>query len=346
MKPVHKFLFQFFAIVTMASVPLVSFAADTTPKVFQPEIPIPGLQNLPDDSSLMAQYIRAVYIFFVWIVGLLAVVMIIYGGIRWVAAAGNAGHIKEARDIVTNAIAGVVLALLSVVILRTINPDLVNLRPLTPKNVDPLALGLGITRTCDKDEMDGPGFLSTSDTKCGQVKKIGEGTTTDARGKKIDEFCISTQCKNDEVCSLGTQKFEGQVYFTPGSGCIKKVVYDPPVKEQNGQRIDVINSVDVKNYQCQDWTGHPGGDYSGVPCLQTPVFWCGEVDWDTISGKTSPDFVSNRCPSQYKDYGCYIIGNSGVEEKKSLNGSSLRYIFPNMSCSPNPPGSTGGGANF
>lgn len=104
---------------------------------FTPEIDIPGLftGSTSITGLTIAEYIRAVYIFFVWIVGLLAVVMIIYGGIRWVAAAGNPGQITAARETVINAISGVALALLSVVILNTINPNLTKFTSLSLQSV-------------------------------------------------------------------------------------------------------------------------------------------------------------------------------------------------------------------
>lgn len=104
---------------------------------FNPEIDIPGILTLGNTitGASIGQYLRVVYIFFVWIVGLLGVVMIIYGGIRWVAAAGNPSRISSARETVQNAVAGVVLALLSVVLLNTINPNLTNFTSLSLQSV-------------------------------------------------------------------------------------------------------------------------------------------------------------------------------------------------------------------
>ncbi len=60
------------------------------------------------------------------LVGVAAVAMIVYGGIRYAISGGGAGK-KDALDIIKSAIFGLVLLLGSYVLLNTINPDIVNL---------------------------------------------------------------------------------------------------------------------------------------------------------------------------------------------------------------------------
>jgi soluble lytic murein transglycosylase-like protein len=86
---------------------------------------------------LLGVYIRTIFIYFIWIVGLLAVVMVIWGGVQWIMAAGNPTRISAAREHVTNAIIGVVIALTSVVLLNTINPNLTNLSNFHLISVEP-----------------------------------------------------------------------------------------------------------------------------------------------------------------------------------------------------------------
>ena len=111
---------------------------------FSPEIPIPGLFDASTvhtiSGTTIAEYIRAIFVYFVWIVGLLAVVMIVFGGVRWVAAAGNPVQINDARDIVNNAIIGVIIVLTSVLLLQVINPKLTNLTGLVINPVSPCVI--------------------------------------------------------------------------------------------------------------------------------------------------------------------------------------------------------------
>ena len=103
----------------------------TKPTIFTPEIPLPGFAGGPVTGTTIAQYIRAVFVYFIWIVGLMAVAMVVYGGIKWVAAAGNPGVINDARATINNAIIGLIIALTSVLLLNTINPDLTKFQGLT-----------------------------------------------------------------------------------------------------------------------------------------------------------------------------------------------------------------------
>ncbi|GEM_PF-3915632 len=101
----------------------------TAPKpniVFDPEIKIPFFSGEAIDGTTFAKYVRAIFIGFIYAVGVLAVVMVIFGGVKWVAAAGNPARINDAREIVNNAIIGLVIALTSVVLLSLLDPKLVN----------------------------------------------------------------------------------------------------------------------------------------------------------------------------------------------------------------------------
>ncbi|MEK7637082.1 MAG: pilin [Patescibacteria group bacterium] len=116
--------------------PAASAASDAL--TFKPELTIPGLLegvwNISDTT--IAEYIRVIFVAFVWAVGILATVMVVYGGIKWVAAAGNPGRINDARGIINDAIIGVLIALVSVVLLNTINPRLTSFRGIGLSYID------------------------------------------------------------------------------------------------------------------------------------------------------------------------------------------------------------------
>lgn len=97
------------------------------PIEYSPDISFPEFQvgkNVVITKSTIGQYVRSVFIVFVSVVAVLAVVMVIFGGVKWVAAAGNPAKISDAKDVITNAIIGLVIALTSVILLNLINPQL------------------------------------------------------------------------------------------------------------------------------------------------------------------------------------------------------------------------------
>ena len=77
-------------------------------------------------STSIEQLVAWFYYFFVAISGLGAFVMLVAGGFKWMSSAGNPNEISEAKDIISNAILGMIVILASFLILRVINPDILS----------------------------------------------------------------------------------------------------------------------------------------------------------------------------------------------------------------------------
>jgi|GEM_PF-3779137 len=91
-------------------------------------IPVPtsgGVQTVTEITGL-GQYIQTVYRFSLGIGGLFAMLFTVYGGILYTVSAGNPSKQSEAKDIITNAVWGLVLLLGAFLILNTINPKLIS----------------------------------------------------------------------------------------------------------------------------------------------------------------------------------------------------------------------------
>src|SRR3989339_1023364 len=101
-------------------------------------IDIPGAGNLFGGGQIVTEgeeryfylpyigeYVSALYNYVLGIVGILAVVVIIFAGGIWLTAGGSPERIKTAQEYIFGAVTGVVLAFGSYLILYTINPDLV-----------------------------------------------------------------------------------------------------------------------------------------------------------------------------------------------------------------------------
>jgi len=83
-------------------------------------VPIAGIKEV----SNFGTYFQLWYSFAIGAVGVLATVMIMWGGFKWLTSRGNSGVISESKQIIWSAIIGVVLAFLSYTILYLINPQL------------------------------------------------------------------------------------------------------------------------------------------------------------------------------------------------------------------------------
>lgn len=104
---------------------------------FTPNVPIPRLFAGEQEvtSGLIGSYIAAFFIYFTGVVSILAVVMMMWGGFHYITSAGNAQRMRQGKEIISNALIGLILTLTSVLLLGTINPALVNFRGLVPSFV-------------------------------------------------------------------------------------------------------------------------------------------------------------------------------------------------------------------
>lgn len=100
---------------------------DAQPKPIETKLAV-AIGNLTTTANL-AIYISTLYTYGLQMVGMLAVFMIILGGIKYLTAGGDMGRTKKAIENITNATIGLVLALATYVILNTINPALLQFKP-------------------------------------------------------------------------------------------------------------------------------------------------------------------------------------------------------------------------
>lgn len=105
------------------------------------EIPIPGVSfsnvQVNDasgtrtiDVPFLAQYLAGIYAFLVGISTIIATIVFIWGGGLYLYSAGNGSQIGRAKTMMTNAVYGLILALGTYTLLRTIDPSLVTLNSL------------------------------------------------------------------------------------------------------------------------------------------------------------------------------------------------------------------------
>jgi hypothetical protein len=107
---------------------------------FTPQVPIPGYAFNSADKSTgnIANLIRAIYKYAIGIVGILAAVVLMIGGVMWVVAGGSSTMIGEAKAWIGASLTGLVIALCSYLILATVNPALVDLKTTTIGTVTPI----------------------------------------------------------------------------------------------------------------------------------------------------------------------------------------------------------------
>ncbi|MFA4941490.1 MAG: hypothetical protein WC582_02745 [Patescibacteria group bacterium] len=111
------------------------------------QIKIPGMARFttptacPDDPTKtcvpwIGEYIAGIYKYGIGVVGILAAVVLMFGGVRWLLAGGSPDKIGDAKAWIGASLTGLILALTSYMILYQINPDLVKVNSLKIKLVE------------------------------------------------------------------------------------------------------------------------------------------------------------------------------------------------------------------
>lgn len=132
---------------------------------FNPQVTIPGSQfqkqsnvQLSQSTQSIGEYIKAIYNYGVGVVGILAAIIIMVAGVIWLTAAGNESKIGEAKEWIGAAFTGMALVLLSYMLFKTINPNLVNLKVQDIKFIEKI-----VYDCCQLDAS--AGMMSSADCK-------------------------------------------------------------------------------------------------------------------------------------------------------------------------------------
>lgn len=103
-------------------------SCQSVPLTFTPNVPIPNLfTGGVVDGTLFGRYVNSFYIYFAGVAGILAVIMIMYGGFHYITSLGNPQRMNQGKEIISNALIGIILVLTSYLLLNIINPRLTKL---------------------------------------------------------------------------------------------------------------------------------------------------------------------------------------------------------------------------
>lgn len=96
-------------------------------------VPLPGGPANTDfttnkSTKPIADYIKLIYKYAIGVVGILATVVMMVGGIMWIMSGGSPERAGEAKAYISASLTGLVLTLFSYLILATVNPALTNFK--------------------------------------------------------------------------------------------------------------------------------------------------------------------------------------------------------------------------
>ena len=203
-------------LIILAGTPQAAIAASTkNPIDFQPQISIPGSifnntaptsggtydpNTKKTHSALLAQYIKAFYDYGLAIVGILAAIVLMGGGVLWLTSAGNDSKITQAKELIFGSIIGAIILFGSYIILNTINPDLLELKVISLTGIEK-EMFTG-TVCCDPDK---GGVVYELTTKEDGTKYYRTG---DKKGQKFTGCASATGFANAQPCPGGNYSCE------------------------------------------------------------------------------------------------------------------------------------------
>lgn len=190
-------------VITEAASGAGTATESAPPKPIETKLTV-AINGLTQTANL-ALYLSTLYTYGLQIVGMLAVFMIILGGIKYLTAGGDASRTKSAKDNMTNATIGLVLALATYLILNTINPDLLKFKPISPPPISRAVIQSA--NWCE--DLDARYTVDPAMGTCGSQGKV---TAVQAGTKVINDSCDFKKCPNkNQTCSknpLSGNKFE------------------------------------------------------------------------------------------------------------------------------------------
>ncbi len=157
-----------------------------------------------DDVKNIDEYINAMFGWLLRLGGVIAAVVMVWGGYIYITAAGNQARIGQAKEIITGGLIGLVLLFGSVTLLGFLNERLLVAAPIYVDIVSSLPANfgfcetetptpLGATPTCGKQAEDSNGgpclsdYCGTSNAVCvPNILKIGLGVS----GEQLGYACI------------------------------------------------------------------------------------------------------------------------------------------------------------
>jgi len=159
--------------------------------------------------NTIADYISAVYQMLIPFMSVVAVVMIMIGGLQYTLARGNPKAITQAKERITKAVIGFVLLMVAFVMANLLDPSLTHLKQLRIPMVKKVVL-LDNNSTCEYlssvgfqiDNLDTAAFKSKSCGTAGSITSIKDVRDNVSIGSwKVGDPCQYSQCSGGGACA-------------------------------------------------------------------------------------------------------------------------------------------------
>ena len=221
---------------------------------------LPGLEDLSNSSSSnFPTFVNTLYKVCIGVAATLAVIMIMYAGIKFMTNTGSVSSNEEAKSYLQNAILGLVLVLSPAIVFGIINPQILDLKlnfsSLQPQKLDDISTG------SNKPLLTDDGSCSVD---CAAGKSCQKGVCVDAA---VDNSCSAISsgatitkaqeaCCVKQGCSPQVKSFDSNLQATEVCTC-------SATTQSNGQSCTLANSGQCPSGQFCMSTGICGNSTTG-----------------------------------------------------------------------------------
>gem|GEM_PF-2351603 len=201
----------------------------------------------------IGEYIQGIYQYGINIVGILAAIVLMAGGLLWLISGGDASKITQAKDMIIGSITGLIILMASYIILTQINPDLVKMRSITMGSIAKQDTALGLAKLgstsdyyanlgcpTDAELTNGVGFYATGyfkmpwqDTQDKRYLCMVHMQGTCPNGTDTGSDCIENGTPifsgypNYQPCKQFTQAQYNSSYFTQANLIVGQTIAGP-----------------------------------------------------------------------------------------------------------------------
>jgi len=333
----YLFIGQILIVSLLFVFPLIVQAqTDPVSLDFHPQVPIPGSAFSQESvkvgsysassgkmvSNLLPLYIMAIYNYGLAIVGILATLVLMGGGLLWLTSGGDAGKITQAKELITGSVSGVIILVVAWIILNTINPNLVNFKPIETIYIIKTSYCCDSTKGHIPTDKDGK-CPSNSQKLVDNQKCYNSGsgntnsfTAVDPTKKTCCEYAMGTTVKcvtTDTTCPTTPPGYKF-IKHHPGYYCGDKVMVADSclagscAGKKDGDKCEGLNSDYCYNEICWFGVGK-----ATDPCGDQPFSRC-DANLPQNGKKCNEDWTNKRkCATPLAC--CKFLDKDGLNRK-------------------------------
>jgi len=227
------------------------------------QINIPTVSFGAEKGLWIGEYIRGIYQYAIGIVGILAAIVLMWGGVMWLTSGGNTGQVSEAKEWIKASLTGLVIALSSYTILYIINPDLTTFKSLNIESIEKTAATAESDASISETTLADSGVAVGKLTNAEAIAKLNSGIIV-KNGASLENIRITTV----DGLNAFQNKFGEPIVITSGTdGDHNSGTYS----HAEGYKVDLRTNNNQKLVNYVTANGKSSGTISGFPAYTMDI---------------------------------------------------------------------------